>query len=142
MWVLVAAQAKGAIKCLFPRLFLIGKAQNSRGEYIKAKGVRHDAVHPLMCLSVELEGIEPSSKRGSHTLSTCLFRPLVFVPRQDPDHPSRPYPLKLHPTHEAAPDYSRFYCTADLNASGRIAFRAMSRSLAWQGNKADLLYFD
>ena len=25
--------------------------------------------------AVELEGIEPSSKRGSHTLSTCLSSP-------------------------------------------------------------------
>ncbi len=24
---------------------------------------------------VELEGIEPSSKQGNHTLSTCLFQP-------------------------------------------------------------------
>ena len=28
---------------------------------------------------VELEGIEPSSKRCDRTLSTCLFQPSVFV---------------------------------------------------------------
>ena len=27
---------------------------------------------------VELEGIEPSSAQGNHTLSTCLFQPLIF----------------------------------------------------------------
>ena len=43
---------------------------------------------------VEMEGIEPSSKQGSHTLSTCLFLPLVFVMQQDQDHQLHPYPLK------------------------------------------------
>ena len=33
-------------------------------------------------LSVELEGVEPSSKQGSHMLSTCLSLPSVFVYRQ------------------------------------------------------------
>ena len=27
---------------------------------------------------VELEGIEPSSAQGNHTLSTCLFQPSIF----------------------------------------------------------------
>ena len=27
---------------------------------------------------VELEGIEPSSAQGNHTLSTCLFQPAIF----------------------------------------------------------------
>lgn len=61
---------------------------------------------------VELEGVEPSSKQGNHTLSTCLFWPSVFVTRQDPDHQSRPYPLKLHPCGEAHTGYFRFTCTA------------------------------
>ena len=69
---------------------------------------------------MELEGIEPSSKRGSHTLSTCLFQTSVFVPWQDLDHPSWPYPLKSHLLHEAATDYPRFCCTATLNASGPL----------------------
>ncbi len=55
---------------------------------------------------VEMEGIEPSSKQGSHTLSTCLFLPLVFVMQQDQDHQLHPYPLKLHWQHEAAVNYS------------------------------------
>ena len=29
-------------------------------------------------LIVELEGIEPSSAQGNHTLSTRLFQPLIF----------------------------------------------------------------
>ena len=44
---------------------------------------------------VELEGVEPSSKQGNHTLSTRLFQTLVFVPQQDLDHQLRPYPLNL-----------------------------------------------
>ena len=35
---------------------------------------------------VDLEGVEPSSKRGSHMLSTCLSLPLVFECRQDQSH--------------------------------------------------------
>ncbi len=31
-------------------------------------------VKPLQRKLVELEGVEPSSKQGNHTLSTCLFR--------------------------------------------------------------------
>lgn len=53
-----------------------------------------------------------ASKQGNHTLSTCLFWPSVFVTRQDPDHQSRPYPLKLHPCGEAHTGYFRFTCTA------------------------------
>ena len=46
-------------------------------------------------LSVELEGIEPSSKRGNHMLSTCLSLPSVFVRKQDQSHQLTPYPLKF-----------------------------------------------
>ena len=83
---------------------------------------------------VEMEGIEPSSKQGSHTLSTCLFLPSVFVMQQDQDHQLHPYPLKFHQQSEASAGYSRFYSTADQNASGQVAFWAMSRSPAWRGN--------
>jgi len=31
--------------------------------------------HPPFLIIVELEGIEPSSKRGNHKLSTCLSLP-------------------------------------------------------------------
>ena len=33
----------------------------------------------LIITYVELEGVEPSSKQGSHMLSTCLSLPSVFV---------------------------------------------------------------
>ena len=56
---------------------------------------------------VEMEGIEPSSKQGSHTLSTCLFLPSVFVMQQDQDHQLHPYPLKFHQQSEASAGYPR-----------------------------------
>ncbi len=39
---------------------------------------------------VELEGVEPSSKQGNHTLSTRLFQPSVFEHQQDLDHQLTP----------------------------------------------------
>lgn len=39
---------------------------------------------------VELEGVEPSSKQGSHMLSTCLSLPSVFVHKQDQSHQLMP----------------------------------------------------
>lgn len=73
---------------------------------------------------MELEGVEPSSKQGNHTLSTRLFRTSVFVLRQDPDHQPQPYPLKFHRSVGAHHGYSRFYRTAcsecfGTRASGR-----------------------
>ena len=58
--------------------------------------------HYIRSTFVELEGIEPSSKQGNHTLSTRLFRPSVFVLPQDPDHQRQPYPLSFHSVREAA----------------------------------------
>ena len=39
---------------------------------------------------VELEGVEPSSKQGNHTLSTRLFQTSVFECQQDLDHQLTP----------------------------------------------------
>ena len=39
---------------------------------------------------VELEGVEPSSKQGNHTLSTRLFQTSVFEHQQDLDHQLTP----------------------------------------------------
>ena len=72
-------------------------------------------------LHVELEGIEPSSKQGNHTLSTRLFRPSVFVPPQDPDHQRRPYLQKFHHVRGARHDYSRFNRTAYSERFGTTA---------------------
>ena len=66
----------------------------------------------LFAYRVELEGIEPSSAQGNHTLSTCLFQPSIFEVWQDLDHQSYPYPLKFHPCNEAYMNYFRFACTA------------------------------
>ena len=55
-----------------------------------------------MC--VELEGVEPSSKRGNHTLSTRLVFGEVFEYKQDRDHQLVPYPLKFHHSIEACCD--------------------------------------
>ena len=66
----------------------------------------------LFAYRVELEGIEPSSAQGNHTLSTCLFQPSIFEVWQDLDHQSYPYPLKFHPCNEAYMNYFRFTCTA------------------------------
>ena len=46
-------------------------------------------------LEVELEGVEPSSKRGNHTLSTRLVIGSIFECKQDRDHQLAPYPLKI-----------------------------------------------
>ena len=66
----------------------------------------------LLYKEVELEGFEPSSAQGNHTLSTRLFQPLVFVTWQDLDHQPCPYPLKFHTCNEACKSYFRFTCTA------------------------------
>ena len=46
-------------------------------------------------LFVEPAGVEPASKRGSNTLSTCLSSSSFFVYRQDRSHQPLPYPLNL-----------------------------------------------
>lgn len=61
---------------------------------------------------MELVGFEPTSKRGNHTLSTCLFQTLIFVLRQDLDHQPEPYLLKFHHPCGAKNDYFRFACAA------------------------------
>ena len=84
---------------------------------------------------VELEGIEPSSKQGNHTLSTCLFRTSIFESRQDPDHRSRPYPQKLHHAAGARRGYFRFNCTALPKSFGTTAFERCLVPLPCSGIK-------
>ena len=55
----------------------------------------------LTQLGVELEGVEPSSKQGNHTLSTRLVIGWVFEHKQDRDHQLMPYPLKCRHCIEA-----------------------------------------
>ena len=93
---------------------------------IRTKNSKHLVMDAWNIVGVELEGIEPSSKQGNHTLSTRLFRPSVFVLRQDPDHQPQPYPLKFHRSGGAHHGYSRFYRTA---CSERFGTRASGRCL-------------
>jgi len=46
-------------------------------------------------LFVEMEGFEPSSKRGINRLSTCLVIDLVFELQQAHDNQLQPYPLNF-----------------------------------------------
>ncbi len=84
---------------------------NKNYEETKKRVCHKFMTHPLF-VEVELEGIEPSSAQGNHTLSTRLFQPLVFVTWQDLDHQPCPYPLRFHTCNEAYKSYFRFSCTA------------------------------
>ena len=87
------------------------------------KQVKDGTCHPLLVYyGVELEGIEPSSKRGNHMLSTCLSLPSVFVHKQDQSHQLVPYPLKLRLCREAGNGYLRFCCTTISTSFGKTAF--------------------
>ena len=84
---------------------------NKNYEETKKRVCHKFMTHPLF-VEVELEGIEPSSAQGNHTLSTRLFQPLVFETWQDLDHQPCPYPLRFHTSNEACKSYFRFTCTA------------------------------
>ena len=82
----------------------------------------------LFAYRVELEGIEPSSAQGNHTLSTRLFQPLVFEAWQDLDH--QPYPYLLNFTHASEPTQAISDCPAPLDPQIRNnILGAMSRSI-------------
>ena len=57
---------------------------------------------------MDLRRVELRSAQGNHTLSTCLFQPLVFEHWQDLNHQPMPYPLNLHLCNEAYTNYFRF----------------------------------
>ena len=63
-----------------------------------------------LIIIVDLEGVEPSSKQGSHMLSTCLSLPSVFVHKQDQSH-------NFISVAERDQNYFRICCTAKPNAS-------------------------
>ena len=73
------------------------------------------------CHKVELEGFEPSSKRGNHKLSTCLSLPKFFVQEQNQSHQFLPYPLKFHQKRKATSDYPRCNCTTKPECFGATA---------------------
>jgi len=49
---------------------------------------------------VDLGRIELPSKRGNHTLSTCLSLTKVFEHKQDQSHQLMPYPLRFRKSYE------------------------------------------
>ena len=71
---------------------------------------------------VELEGIEPSSKRGNNTLSTCLSLPAIFVRRQDQGHQPIGLSSKSHLRCEANANQFRFISTSVSNSLETTAF--------------------
>ena len=73
------------------------------------------------CHKVELEGFEPSSKRGNHKLSTCLSLLKFFVQEQNQSHQFLPYPLKFHQKRKATSDYPRCNCTTEPECFGATA---------------------
>ena len=77
----------------------------------------------IRCLFfVELEGIEPSSKRGNNTLSTCLSLPLIFVRRQDQGHQPIGLSSKSYLPCEAKANQFRFIRTSVSNSLETTAF--------------------
>ena len=68
-------------------------------------------------LFVELEGVEPSSKQGNHTLSTRLFQPSVFEHQQDLDHQLMPQLLNFIPASEPTETISDLTCAAESSDS-------------------------
>ena len=101
----------------------------------------YQKIQPFI-LNVEMEGVEPSSKRGINMLSTCLFLTSIFERRQDQDHQPSPYPLKFHSGIEAYLNYSRFICSSVSDRFGTIASgRSLVRTPV-SGLSQNLLCFD
>ena len=96
------------------------------GEPLQWQFLQIDVVHSFkqemyIPSYVELEGVEPSSKRGNHTLSTRLVFGGVFEHKQDRDHQLVPYPLKSHHSIKACCSQSRFACTTLSDCFGTRA---------------------
>ena len=60
-------------------------------------------------LKVEMEGFEPSSKRGTNKLSTCLVIDLIFECQQARDYQLSPYPLNFRLTSRLCESNSRIF---------------------------------
>lgn len=56
-----------------------------------------------------MEGFEPSSKRGTNKLSTCLVIDLIFVLQQAHDYQLQPYPLNFKLTSRLCEFNSRIF---------------------------------
>lgn len=70
---------------------------------------------------VDPEGIEPSSKRGNHTLSTRLSLPSFSSNAECRATLTPPYPLNFRRACEAKRNYSRFVCTTMPASFGKRA---------------------
>ena len=79
---------------------------------------------------MDLVGVEPTSAQGNHTLSTCLFRPLIFEHQQDPDHQLMPYPLNFTRAARHTQATSDLPAPLDPLIRNNI-FGAVSRSITW-----------
>ena len=84
---------------------------------------------------MELEGVEPSSARGNHTLSTRLFQTGFSCRNKTWTTKLRPYPLNLHRAAGARRDYFRFTCAALSSDSephpwGDVSFLRLAEELS------------
>ena len=96
---------------------------SERGMLLQQKIGRGCAVkaHPLPIAIVELEGVEPSSKRGNHKLSTCLS--LTWFSCRDRTKAINPGLIlfEFRRACEAARGYLRFDCTTEPECFGATA---------------------
>lgn len=67
------------------------------------------AFRAILTIIVEMEGFEPSSKRGTNKLSTCLVIDLIFVLQQAHDYQLQPYPLNFKLTSRLCEFNSRIF---------------------------------
>ena len=91
---------------------------------------------------VELEGIEPSSKRGNNTLSTCLSLPLIFVRRQDQGHQPIGLSSKILFALRSQGKPVSIYPHLRVKQPRNNGVWEMSCLSTWCQDKANLLLFD
>ncbi len=89
--------------------------------FIIAIGGRFSTCARQKDAGVDPEGIEPSSKRGNHTLSTRLSLPLFSSNAECRATLTPPYPLNFRRACEANRNYSRFVCTTMPASFGKRA---------------------
>jgi len=91
---------------------------------------------------VELEGIEPSSKRGNHKLSTCLSLPKFSSNGRTKAINRCLILLRFHSCREADKNYPRCNCTTESECFGATASEWCLVPAPGAGIKLDLLWFD
>lgn len=83
---------------------------------------------------VELEGVEPSSKRGSNLLSTCLASFWLSGKSATEAIILIPYLLNFREGAEASPNLSPIYLHHLIGTLRSHSFRVMSCSATWWQN--------